>query len=246
MAAGSALLLGIGGWLVVQGQLTVGQLVAAELILGTIFLNMGNFPSVLESWYSLRPAVEKLAELYQLAPEEPHGEEGVDQSWAPSLTFEGALLSHRQRELTLSAHFPAGSTTLVAPETVSVTEAFCSGATQLQLPRSGLIRFGEREAETLHAGELRDEVVVVSDTMLIACTISEFMQIGNPALTRGEIMKALAVTGLANVVDGLPDGLDTPPHAQRRLFHHKRGPAPEDRSGPLAYGPKNPHPRPHL
>lgn len=209
MAAGSALLLGIGGWLVVRGQLTVGQLVAAELILGTIFLNMGSFPSVLESWYSLRPSVEKLAELYQLTPEEPHGTRRGDQSWAPSLTFEGALLRHRQRELTLSAHFPAGSATLVAPETVSVTEAFCSGATQLQLPTRGLIRFGDREAETLHAGELRDEVIVVSDTMLIACSISEFLQIGNPELTRGEMMKALAATGLASIVNALPDGLDT-------------------------------------
>ena len=209
MAGGSALLLGIGGWLVVQGQLTVGQLVAAELILGTIFLNMGSFHSVLKSWYRLRPSIEKLAQLYELPPEEPHGKAEENPDWDGALTFEKAQLSHRQRNLTLSAHFPAGSATLVAPETVSVTEVFCSAATQLQLPKGGLVRFGDRLAETLHAGKLRDEVLVISDTLLIACTISEFMQIGNPSLTRAEMMKALAVTGLAEVIEQLPKGLDT-------------------------------------
>lgn len=210
MAAGSALLLGIGGWLVVRGQLTVGQLVAAELILGTIFLNMGSFASVLEGWYSLRPAVEKLAQLYLLPPEEPHGTPTLETaSWAPTLTFEGAKLRHRQRTLTLSAHFPEASTTLVAPETVSVTEAFCAGATQLQLPTGGALRFGSIDGERLPAGTLRDEVLVVSDTLLLACSIADFLRIGNPALPRSEMMKALAVVGLAEIVEGFPERLDT-------------------------------------
>ena len=210
MAAGSALLLGIGGWLVVRGQLTVGQLVAAELILGTIFLNMGGFATVLEGWYSLRPAVEKLAQLYLLPPEEPHGiDEGEVPDWRPSLTFEGAKLQHRHRTLTLSAHFPEGSATLVAPETVSVTEAFCAGATELQLPTGGTLRFGDVDGERLPSSTLRDDVLVVSDTLLLACSIADFLRIGNPALPRSEMMKALTVVGLAEIVEGLPEGLDT-------------------------------------
>jgi len=210
MAAGSALLLGIGGWLVVRGQLTVGQLVAAELILGTIFLNMGGFATVLEGWYSLRPAVEKLSQLYLLPPEEPHGsDEGAIPTWRPSLTFEGAKLRHRNRTLTLSAHFPEGSATLVAPETVSVTETFCSGATELQLPIGGTLRFGDVDGERLPSSRLRDDVLVVSDTLLLACSIADFLRIGNPDLPRSEMMKALAVVGLADIVEALPEGLDT-------------------------------------
>ena len=210
MAAGSALLLGIGGWLVVRGQLTVGQLVAAELILGTIFLNMGSFATVLEGWYSLRPAVEKLAQLYLLPPEEPHGsDDGGIQDWRPSLTFEGAKLRHRNRTLTLSAHFPEGSASLVAPETVSVTETFCAGATELQLPTGGTLRFGDVDGERLPSSRLRDDVLVVSDTLLLACSVAEFLRIGNPELTRSEMMKALIVVGLADIVDALPEGLDT-------------------------------------
>lgn len=59
VSAVHALLLGVGGWLVVSGELTVGQLLAAELILGTIFLNMGALPTVLESWYGMRAALDR-------------------------------------------------------------------------------------------------------------------------------------------------------------------------------------------
>ena len=97
----------------------------------------------------------------------------------------------------------------MAPETVSVTEAFCAGATQLQLPTGGTLRFGGIDGERLPAGTLRDEVLVVSDTQLLACSIAEFLRIGNPALSRSEMMKALAVVGLAEIVEGLPERLDT-------------------------------------
>jgi len=39
-ALASAVLLGLGGWLVIQGQLTLGQLVAAELVLSVVFIGI--------------------------------------------------------------------------------------------------------------------------------------------------------------------------------------------------------------
>ena len=69
--------------------------------------------------------------------------------------------------------------------------------------------FGGIDGERLPAGTLRDEILVVSDTQLLACSIAEFLRIGNPALSRSEMMKALAVVGLAEIVEGLPERLDT-------------------------------------
>ena len=63
-AAASAGLLGIGGYLVVEGQLTLGQLVAAELIMSAIFANFATLGGYWKDLYTIGAAIE---ELYRLA-----------------------------------------------------------------------------------------------------------------------------------------------------------------------------------
>jgi multidrug resistance efflux pump len=65
-ALASAGLLGIGGMLVVNGQLTLGQLVAAELILSSIFYGMSKLGDYLSHFYDLCAAVEKLSQFLNI------------------------------------------------------------------------------------------------------------------------------------------------------------------------------------
>jgi putative ABC transport system ATP-binding protein len=59
-ALASTALLGIGGWLVVSGELTLGQLVAAELIVAVIVGSVAKLGKHMESFYDLLAAVDKL------------------------------------------------------------------------------------------------------------------------------------------------------------------------------------------
>ncbi len=52
-AVASTVLLGLGGWLVVAGELTLGQLVAAELIVTVIVGSFAKFGKHMESFYDL-------------------------------------------------------------------------------------------------------------------------------------------------------------------------------------------------
>ncbi|MFM7845411.1 MAG: ABC transporter transmembrane domain-containing protein, partial [Planctomycetota bacterium] len=72
-AVGSSLLLGIGGWLVLDGQLTLGQLVAAELIVAVILGSFAKFGKQMESFYDLLAAVDKVGHLLDLPTERTHG-----------------------------------------------------------------------------------------------------------------------------------------------------------------------------
>lgn len=76
-ALGSAGLLGVGGWLVIEGQLSVGQLVAAELIMASIFLGLSRFSTYLKAYYELYGSADKLEELLSLPedqmPSTDHG-----------------------------------------------------------------------------------------------------------------------------------------------------------------------------
>jgi len=62
-AAASAALLGIGGWLVIAESLTLGQLVAAELILSAIFASLAPLAGFWKDYYRVSAALEELDRL---------------------------------------------------------------------------------------------------------------------------------------------------------------------------------------
>ena len=72
-AVAGTVLLGGGGWLVIQGQLSLGQLVAAELIVSTILASLAKVGKHLEGFYDLIAAVDKLGVLFDLPTERKDG-----------------------------------------------------------------------------------------------------------------------------------------------------------------------------
>ncbi|MGE3819189.1 MAG: hypothetical protein AB7I30_07110 [Isosphaeraceae bacterium] len=75
-ALASTALLGLGGWLVIMGQLTLGQLVAAELIVATVASSFAKIGKHLEGFYDLLAAMEKIGHLIDL-PEETEPSQGT-------------------------------------------------------------------------------------------------------------------------------------------------------------------------
>jgi len=81
----SAALLGIGGFLVIDGALTLGQLVAAELIVTMVVSSVAKMGKHLESYYDLLAAADKVGELLDLPVEEDGGERPPRRSGGASL-----------------------------------------------------------------------------------------------------------------------------------------------------------------
>lgn len=69
----SATLLGIGGWLVIQRQLTLGQLVAAELVVATLGTGLAKLGKQLETFYDAATSAEKLGQIVDLPVERRGG-----------------------------------------------------------------------------------------------------------------------------------------------------------------------------
>ena len=70
-AVAATVLLGLGGLLVIQGELTLGQLVAAELIVTMIVGSFAKLGQQMEGFYDLLASVDKLGQLFDL-PVERH------------------------------------------------------------------------------------------------------------------------------------------------------------------------------
>lgn len=68
-AVASGAFFGLGGWLVVQGQLNLGQLVAAEIVLLAIVGSLGRFSFYIDSFYEMAVSASKVSDLTDVGRE---------------------------------------------------------------------------------------------------------------------------------------------------------------------------------
>src|SRR5690606_2599794 len=64
--ASMVLLLGVGGWLVIERQLTLGQLIAAELVVGAVAIGIGKFGHLAEKAFDMTAATDKVGKILDL------------------------------------------------------------------------------------------------------------------------------------------------------------------------------------
>jgi ABC-type bacteriocin/lantibiotic exporter with double-glycine peptidase domain len=195
-ALAGSVLLGGGGWLVIQGQMTLGQLVAAELIVALIVGSFAKLGKHLEAYYDLLAAVEKLGHLFDLPVERPHGELLPESSGGLPLTLEG----HRIRPGELVAIFGppgAGKSRLLA------------AAFGLDTAPSGTSQIAGLDASALDLASLRTQVALVRDCEIFAGTLAENIHLGRAPGTRAAVRACLAELGMHDDLRHLSAGLDT-------------------------------------
>lgn len=85
-AFSSSILLGLGGYLVIKNQLSLGQLVAAEIVLGALIYAFKRFGVLLENYYDLVSSESKIDTVLNLPLEEIKNE--LDTLFLPMKTIE--------------------------------------------------------------------------------------------------------------------------------------------------------------
>ena len=89
------------GWLVLEGQLTLGQLVAAEFIMATAITGVSKFTEKLETVYDLLAGIDKLGALLDLEGERMGGRHRSRRSEGAAVALEG--VSFREGGVRLAA-----------------------------------------------------------------------------------------------------------------------------------------------
>ena len=192
----SSTLLGVAGWLVIKGELTIGQLVAAELILTAIFYGLGRTGYYLELYYDLYAAMSKLSQLYRIPHEQAIGHE-IPEAWEPAITFSGVKASLHGHDMLMTFSLPPGGSTLIATRSSAQIITFTDLLLRKQPVEHGRVSLGDYDIADLNPQALRDAVHVIDATDFPDCSIAEFIAIARPNIGRPEIRKLLRDVGLA-------------------------------------------------
>lgn len=208
-ALANALLLGLGGWLVIAGELALGQLVAAELILSVVFVGMARSGEYLDNYYELCAAAVKLSEFASIPLERDTGRMTIEAERA-DVAFVGVVCHRGDREYRLDFQVPAGATVLVSTESQSVQKLVIDLLLRHREPEAGRVIVAGVDLADCRLHDLRDRVAVLDSSGVLERSIADYLSLGDPAITRARMREALAVTGLESIVDRLPRGLATP------------------------------------
>ena len=207
-AAASAILLGLGGWLVIQSQLSLGQLVAAELVLSAAFFGVSQLGTYLVYFYDLCAAVEELSLFYNVPQEQPTGDDCPRRS-SGELVFARVDGDARGEKAMLNFEVPSGVTVMAAASNHGVQRLITDLLKRHVEPRGGYISFGGADILDTEVYALRQQILVLDRPTIIEMTIREFLRISTEEVSSADALRAIRIVGLEPVIAKLENGLDT-------------------------------------
>lgn len=209
-AGASASLLGLGGWLVIQGQLTLGQLVAAELVLSAAFFGVSQLGIYLNYFYDLCAAVEELSLFYDVEQEEPVGDDPIADR-DHTLVFHQLRGEGRRSAVNLHLEISNGATIMAAASDHGVQRLFTNILKRHIHGDSGFVTLGGVDLKDLDVHCLRHSIYVIDRASFIGMSIRDYLALSaqDHSSVARRTVEALETVGLSSVVASLSDGLDT-------------------------------------
>lgn len=210
-ALASTVLLGLGGWLVVSGELTLGQLVAAELIVAVIVGAFAKIGKHLENYYDLLAAVEKLGVLFDVPTERQGGMLVASGNEAVTVEVDAATCKRAGRPV-----FSAVTLSLDAGNSLALWGPAGAGKSTLmellygiRRADSGRILVNGRQPTDLQTDDYRAHVELVREGEIFAGTIAENIHLQRPEISSDEVRESLQAVGLLDTINQTEAGLET-------------------------------------
>lgn len=200
-ALASAGLLALGGWLILRGELSIGQLVAAELILSGVFYGIAQLGTYLETFYDMAASLEELS-LFWDVPQEaaPDGNAPAPPDGAIRLRD----VRHAGHVFDFELESGAQVGVIAAP---GVERSLVRLLKRLELPEAGLVSVGGADLGSFDMYRLRSDVIVLDRPTIVEMTLREYLGLSAPGRPEA-MLEALELVGLAHRIGDLPGGLD--------------------------------------
>lgn len=213
----SALIVGMGGWLVHRGSVSVGTVVAFVLLLANLFDPVQQLSQLYNTMQSAGAALKKLYGIMDAVPEVDESISAVDLPEHGDLVVSGASFTyaagvqHALRNVSISV--PNGKRLALVGPTGAGKSTLAKLMARLYDPNEGSISYGGVNLRDATMQSLRERIVVVpQEGFLFNGTIRENLRIAKSDATDAEIDSALQALGVFERFMAFPQGLDTEVH----------------------------------
>jgi ATP-binding cassette subfamily B protein len=214
---GQAALLLIGGTMVQDGTLSLGELVAFILYLNAFFQPIQSLVQQYNLYQQGQAAIVKLNELLSTRPSV---EEAADAEELPpidgDLVLTDVTFGYDPKIPVLEdvdLHIAAGETMSFVGPTGAGKSTIAKLVTRFYDPTAGSVTIDGHDLRDVTIESLRRQLgVVPQEPFLFGGTIRDNIKFAKPDATDDEIWESVRQVGLGELAERLPEGLDTPVH----------------------------------
>ena len=202
-----------GGYLVVQGQLTLGVLTAFVLYLRQFFEPMQDLSQFYNIFQAAGAALEKLAGVIEEAPTVPEPASPVRLDGVQgAVALENVTFAYRDKPVLhdVDLRVPAGQIVALVGETGAGKTTIARLVARFYDPTIGRVTLDGVDERSISVTDLRQSVVMVTqESFLFSGTIGDNIMFGRPSASQAEMIAASRAVGLHGFIDALPNGYET-------------------------------------
>lgn len=217
---GALVVLGFGGWQVMQGRMQVGTLVAFNAYITFIFPPIVRFADLTTVFQRANTSLENIFELLDTKPEV---DDAPDAKPMPTVrgevTFRDVCFDYdlqppgqgRPRTLAdVSFAIPAGQVVAIVGPSGSGKSTIINLLARFYDVASGAVLVDGHDIRGVTTASLREQIgIVLQESVLFSGTLEDNIKYGRPSATREEILDAATAANAHEFITKLPDGYNT-------------------------------------
>jgi len=210
----SAATLFVGAGLVIDNQLTVGELVAFNMLAGQVSGPVLRLVQVWQDFHQVRLSIERLGDILNTPVEASSGAETSTVPLSGGIEFEritfryGVNTQPILRDISLS--IPPGQVVGIVGPSGSGKSTIAKLAQRLYQPEAGRVLFDGVDSAVLEPSWLRRQIgVVLQENILFNRSVRENIALADPALPMERVIEAAKLAGAHEFICKMPRGYDT-------------------------------------
>jgi ABC-type multidrug transport system fused ATPase/permease subunit len=213
-SAGLAIVLLYGGFRVVAGEMTVGELVAFVGLLNMFFQPIQQLSQLYSDLQSTLASLEKVFAVLDTESDRADSPKARDlRDLRGDVEFDRVSFAYGEDVVLedVSFHIKPGETLAIVGETGAGKSTVVKLLSRFYDPTEGEIRIDGQDLRDIRGSSLRRHMgVVLQDTFLFTGTVRDNIRYGRPDATDEEIVAAARTVGADDFIRRFPEGYETP------------------------------------